>query len=147
LASLKGTTVQRVAIVAAVLGVLILLGCAGFQQMAAEQEQRRKILKEIGKGYGAYWNQNPQKAPQQAADLEPLLDTPEAKAALTDGSVVVNYGITGRAMHAQGGPFVLLAYESKVPNGDGFVVNGNFDVKHMTSIQLNDLPNRGKPSE
>ena len=128
---------RRIAAAAAcVLVVLILLGCGGFQQMAADQAQRKKNLQEIGAAYHKYWDQNPQKAPDKAADLEGLLATAEAKAALADGSVVVNYGITAKEMHALGGPYTVLAYEKGVPTGDGFVVDGNATVKHMTAGQL-----------
>ena len=41
------------ATLACVLWVLVLLGCGGFQQMAADQAKRKQTLQEIGTAYRA----------------------------------------------------------------------------------------------
>lgn len=121
-----------IGILAIVLWSVILLGCAGFQQAAKDQEKRRSNLREIGDAYRAYWFLNLDRGPKKAADLEPLLTTPEAKAALTDGTIVVNYGIPAKEMLAMGAPHTVLAYERDVPTGSGFVLTAH-EVKHMTA--------------
>src|SRR5262249_26547094 len=126
-------------------GVLVLMGCAGCLQAAAEQERRKNVLKDVGQAYLAY-DRKHLKPPEKPEDLQDFLTLPEAKEAIKNGTVLVLYNTQGRDIVNWGAPNCALAYEQAVLNGAGAVARGDGSAGWMNRMKFNELANAGAPA-
>lgn len=119
---------------------------------SADRVQRLNDLRAVGIAYFKFCEARPQ-GPAKAEDLTPLLaGTPEAKAKLTDGSIVFIYGVGVRDLAADDPGNTVVAYERDAPAQGGAVLFGDGSVRTVTAAEFPTLrqarpKNKGKAGE
>jgi prepilin-type processing-associated H-X9-DG protein len=124
--------------------MLGLSGCGvGKVREAAARQKRMNTLKMIGLAYLSYLDdvKNKGEPPAKAADLQPYLGgDADANAALTDGSFVLNYGLTVKDMQKTGMSQTVLGYDAQSDKERVMVLMCDGSVQVVTPDAFKAMP-------
>ncbi len=110
-------------------------------RQAAARAQRANDLKMIALAYHSYIDDHKGAPPEKADDLQPYLGGVAGPiAALSDGSLVVIYGVRIEDMKDKGTSNYVLGYESQVPASGGMVIMGDGSVQTVTAAAFAGMP-------